>query len=198
MYFLNKIQRLKLLASCDRTNPLGARWIDIRGQLMHSRIGANDSLAAETACQMWAMDRYGNFLVDYDNAGYGRHVLNLTSDQKKGAMMARGQMNHSSFCAGREVVCAGNIFFWNGQLLHIDNSSGHYAPNRQALFNAVNILRNEGAVLDCLRVGVFASNIDPAFYKAYTFLQNGGADWPNQDWGANQDAIYRACNGFQQ
>ncbi len=197
MYFLNKIQRLKLVASCDRTNPLGARWVDIGANLMNSKIDANDFLAAENVCQMWAMDRYGNLFVDYDNSGYGRHVLNLRVDQAKGAITARGQTNHSSFCAGREVVCAGNIFFWKGQMIHIDNSSGHYAPSRQALFNAVSILWNEGAVLDYLRVGVAGKNAPTTFHRAATFLHHGGADWPQQDWSANQDATYRGCIGFQ-
>ena len=196
MYFLNKIQRLKLLATCDRSNPLGPRWMDIAGQLMESKMEANDLLAAEVVCQMWAMDRYGNLFVDYDNSGYGRHVLQLRADQAKGATAARGQTNHSSFCAGREVICAGNIFFWKGQLLHIDNSSGHYAPSRQALYNAVSILWNEGAVLDYLRVGVM-TNAGPTFHKAASFLRHGGADWPSQDWTADQEAIFRRAPGFQ-
>ncbi len=196
MYFLNKIQRLKLLASCDRTNPLGPRWLDISGQLMHSKTEANRSMAEDVVTQMWAMDRYGNLFVDYDNSGYGTHVLNLNRDQQKGAIRARGQTNHSSFCAGREVICAGTIYFWKGQLIHIDNNSGHYAPNRQALFNAVSILWNDGAVLDYLRVGVAGKDAPSTFHRGTTFLHHGGADWPEQDQGVDQEAIFRRCPGF--
>jgi hypothetical protein len=196
MYFLNKIQRLKLLASCDRSNPAGPRWLNISGQAMHSPIQANDFLAEENTLQMWAMDRYGNLFVDFTSAGYGRHVMGIDKNSAAAAINARGVTNHSSFCAGREVICAGNIFFWKGQLLHIDNQSGHYAPSRQALFNAVSILWNEGAVLDYLRVGVASKNA-LAFHRGNTFLQHGRADWPDQNPKSDQNAIYQACNGFQ-
>jgi hypothetical protein len=197
MYFLNKIQRLKLLVQCDKGNTAGPRWVDVSGNLMHSKKLDVDFLGEENACQMWAMDRYGNLFVDYDNQGYGRHVLQVKKDFGAAAIKARGQTNHSSFCAGREVICAGNIFFWKGQLLHIDNGSGHYAPNRQALYNAVSILWNEGAVLDYLRVAVMGGpNVDTKFYKGSTFLANGGADWRQQDWKADQDGIFRACPTF--
>ncbi len=198
MYFLNKIQRLRLLATCDRQNPLGARWVDISGNLMSTKMEANNFLGEENVCQMWAMDRYGNLFVDYDNAGHGRYAMNLNANVVMGAIRSRGQTNHSSFCAGKDVICAGNIFLWKGQLLHIDNGSGHYAPNRQALYNAVSILWNAGAVLDYLRVGVQGGpNVATTFHKGTTFLQNGGADWRQQDWKADQDAIFRAVPGFQ-
>lgn len=197
MYFLNKVQRLRNRVTCDSNNPAGSRWMDIGGNLVHTKISKVDFLGEENACQMWAMDRYGNLFVDYDNAGYGQHVLGKLSGGKAAATKHRGQMNHSSFCAGREVICAGNIFFWKGQLLHIDNGSGHYAPNRQALYSAVSILWNEGAELNYLRVGVMGGpTVDTKFYKGQTFLANGSADWPSQDWKANQNAIYNACPLF--
>jgi hypothetical protein len=98
------------------------------------------------------------------------------------------------------VICAGNIFFWKGQLIHIDNASGHYAPKRNALFKAVSILWNAGAALDYFRVGVMpGANMATIFFKARTFLDNNGAgaDWPQQDWTQDQDNVFAACVGFQ-
>ena len=34
------------------------------------------TMADPNACQLYAMDRYGNLFVDYDNGAYGSLVLN--------------------------------------------------------------------------------------------------------------------------
>jgi hypothetical protein len=193
MYFLNKIQRMRLVATCTDRG-----WVGIRGDLMSTKMDdIQNGIAFPNECQIYAMDRYGNLFVDYPNIGYALHVLGATKGLEKAAQAARGQANHSSFCAGREIICAGNIFFWKGQLIHFDNGSGHYQPNRGALRNAVEILEQQGTDLDILRVSVFDGNTYE-HYKARTFLRNAAhGDWPQQDFGANQDNIYRACPGFQ-
>lgn len=51
-----------------------------------------------------------------------------------------GKFNHSSFLAGGEVLCAGEIVINNGKITHINNQSGHYGPPREDLLKAINML----------------------------------------------------------
>lgn len=171
MYFLNKIARLQKLATKTDDG-----WVDIAGALLSTRVTWAGGLGNETDCQIYAMDRYGNLFVGAHDMG-GR----------------KAQTNHSSFCSGREVICAGNIFFWKGQLIHIDNGSGHYAPTRAFLRKAVEILIEEGTNPDILRVTVHGEGA----YRARTFMQNAlQGDWPQQDQMVNQDNIFHGCAGF--
>ena len=108
-------------------------------------------------------------------------------------------MNHSSFCAGREVISAGMVFFWKGQMIHIDNLSGHYKPTRENLFSAVTILVNDYYAGNCplyLRLGV-ASKDDLSLYTAVKFLQGfQKGDWPEQDQSKDHTLIYKAFPTF--
>jgi len=53
------------------------------------------------------------------------------------------QFNHSSFNAGKDVVCAGVIWVNQGVLVAIDNNSGHYKPSQENLHHAVTLLIQE-------------------------------------------------------
>ena len=55
-------------------------------------------------------------------------------------------MNHSTLCAGRDVICAGTISIKNGVLRGITNTSGHYQPNTDALTQLLRKLRDEDGV----------------------------------------------------
>lgn len=154
MYFLNKIQRLRLLATCVVQAGGATLWEDIKGQKIHTKRVAGTDKGCLNSRQMYAMDRYGNLFVDYDDWGHGALVMNVNKGPKGAAIAARGKSNHSSLCTGREVICAGTVFFWKGQLMHIENSSGHYAPRPAALHSALEILRDAGTNLNYLRVAV--------------------------------------------
>lgn len=43
--------------------------------------------------------------------------------------MGKNPYYHSSYMAGRDVLCAGRIFVRQGKLVGIDNASGHYKPS---------------------------------------------------------------------
>ena len=58
-------------------------------------------------------------------------------------MCIRDRYNHSSFCAGREVICAGLIRINKGDITYISNESGHYTPPPTQLANAIQILAEE-------------------------------------------------------
>jgi hypothetical protein len=77
---------------------------------------------------MYAMDEYGTLFAS------------------PAAGMAHGNQmwNHSSFNAGKDVICAGMIKIHNGTLVYVDNNSGHYKPTRQHLHGMLTIISNEG------------------------------------------------------
>ncbi|MGO8733023.1 MAG: hypothetical protein ACLQVM_09535 [Terriglobia bacterium] len=198
MYFVNKIQRLKLRATCLDQGPAGHRWVDLQGNHMNTLFPNFRTMADPNACQLYALDRYGNLFVDYDNGAYGSLVLNAIQKPAKAAIDFRGYTNHSSLCAGREVICAGMIFFWKGQLIHVDNKSGHYAPKADALFKVVEVLRDGGTNIDYLRVGV-ATATDEKLYVARTFLAGGGGgqpDWPDQNPNNDHTQYFRNVHAF--
>jgi len=94
----------------------------LNGKLMHT--GNND------IGWLYAMDEYGN-------------VVAVNQQGNPGNMQ---QYNHSSLCAGRGVICAGNIIVRDGRLLYIDNASGHYQPTPQHLQNCCVCLVEENEV----------------------------------------------------
>jgi len=198
MYFLNKIQRMRLLAICVPRAGGVTAWENIQGQTLTTKFHSDFPMASLDARQMYAMDRFGNVFVDYDDFGHGTQVMNLpTKGAAKAAITARGKTNHSSLCAGREVICAGMIFFWKGQLIHIDNSSGHYAPKRPALYAAVEILRAAGTNINYLRVGVAKPSGGHDYYTAQHFLNQGWqGDWPSQKDDDKQDHWFAQRPGF--
>ena len=73
---------------------------------------------------IWVMDVRGNFYFDQPQEGV---------------------VHHSSFFGGRErIACAGTITIKDGQILSIDNGSGHYKPPQEFLNQAVARLRELG------------------------------------------------------
>ena len=100
-------------------------------------VGIDDKFFSTESKYGWpyAIDKYGNLFCRDDVA-------------------APGQFNHSSFNAGKDVICAGFIKIENGDLKLISNNSGHYKPRPQQLHNAVQALINEGANLNSAEVEV--------------------------------------------
>lgn len=118
---------------------------------------------------MWAMDRYGNFFV-----------------KAAGAIKGKGAyFNHSSFCAGTDVVCAGVCMFNKGGILvYLDNNSGHYKPDAEAVRSTLAFLNDEGVKISLIRVGLATGHDSIKSYLARTVLNNRGItsardeDWP--------------------
>jgi hypothetical protein len=90
--------------------------------------------------------------------------------------------NHSTFNAGMDVLCAGTITARQGQLLKIQNNSGHYKPTRDHLHNAVLLLNDQG--LDLSAAKVIVGEPDPLrrgkmieydYDNAATFINNKNA-----------------------
>ena len=75
-----------------------------------------------------------SYAVDVDLNIYSRPYQNEGDDLA---------IHHSSYLAGKVVLCAGMIIIDDGKLLHIDNESGHYKPSTSNLLNLLAALRLE-------------------------------------------------------
>jgi hypothetical protein len=78
-----------------------------------------DSKFTTFGTQAYVIDEYGNFYST--NESFGTDV----------------NFNHSTFNAGKDVICAGTLTVAQGELRNITNKSGHYKPTRQNLHNAL-------------------------------------------------------------
>ena len=96
---------------------------------------------------MYAMDEYGT----------------LFASPAAGLATGRQYWNHSSFNAGKDVICAGMLKVHAGTLVYVDNNSGHYKPTRQHFHGMLTIISNEGINL----VGVTALVREPSMAKGY-------------------------------
>ncbi len=125
----------------------------------------------------FAMDRYGN----------------LFSKPTAEASKANLRFNHSTYLAGKEVLCAGTLACKDGHLLKMTNLSGHYRPDAPALRRALIMIGAEGVDLDAVAVDGFGCVVGDGYAKATTFVQTGPlapADWPHPYVGGPGEA----CN----
>jgi hypothetical protein len=123
-------------------------------------------------------DLFNAGLFPYAMDGYGNL---FSSEEEKGPeLAAQGYaiFNHSSFNAGKDVICAGFCIFQDGQLRWMDNNSGHYKPGVEHLLNALQVLASDGADLSETFVGVLnTKNWKQDIYTAHALL--GGARAPD-------------------
>jgi hypothetical protein len=110
---------------------------------------------------MYAMDEYGT----------------LFASAAAGMAVGTQYWNHSSFNAGKDVICAGMIKIHNGTLVYVDNDSGHYRPTRQHLHGMLTIIGNEGINLAGVTVVVkqpapVANFVDRHTLNAALFVAN--------------------------
>lgn len=64
-------------------------------------------------------------------------------------------VHHSSLNAGGPVACAGEMMLIEGEVMEIDNTSGHYTPPAEALDSVVTQLRKLGVDLSRTKVNYF-------------------------------------------
>ncbi len=94
----------------------------------------------------------------YQKNDQGDYVLFSTGDRPQGAIFAIdetgnlyattehkvGEVHHSSLVEGRPVLGAGHIVVQDGVLLHINNNSGHYAPDERMFLQGWNLFEEAG------------------------------------------------------
>lgn len=150
--FLNREQRLAHLVVIQN----GLLYQN--GDLMHQDYFpqyTEPTIYADT----YAVDRYGNI--------YSKKI-------KIGAV----RFNHSSYCAGKAVLCAGTIACQDGKPIYISNMSGHYKPNTAYVAQFLRVLNEEGVDLS----NTLVESMDTKrAVKAMSLLQSAAApqDWPH-------------------
>lgn len=91
--------------------------------------------------------------ISKNHSGY---VLSASGDfysgpHKSGTTFKQTGQYHSSYMAGKPVLCAGEIEIIEGKIKHLNTGSGHYGPAKGYLLNVINALAIAG--------------VDPASYK---------------------------------
>jgi hypothetical protein len=135
-------QRFEMMVSPD---PQG-RLLDSHDALFSTR---------QNQCGIFSMDRYGNLFVEPPD---------LKLDGKF--------FNHSSFNAGNDVTCAGEVVIDQGILTSINNASGHYKPTRSNLHECVKTLHTQGVNLTQAQVIIYGG-VAPVTVNATGFLATG-------------------------
>jgi hypothetical protein len=180
--FLNKIERLKHVVVvdddglCRDVNDVLMNWTNSRGH-------GNRFFIAP-----YAMNKYGTIFTAAQFYR-GENVVTYDKRHQTYGVQELGQFNHSSILAGDDVICAGCIHFgWDastrtitpGVLSSIDNASGHYRPNTEALRTCVNILAEDGVDVRRLRVADWTHFPNVVYYWGDDFL-NGGPTWADDE-----------------
>ncbi|MFE2728531.1 hypothetical protein [Kitasatospora sp. NPDC059327] len=79
-------------------------------------------------------------------AGSGNYIWSVDTAGK--LRIIEGGFNHTVLTGGADVVGTGGFRASNGQVIHLDNRTGHYLPYEdqaaQALQNGVDAFRNAG------------------------------------------------------
>lgn len=120
-----------------RINSSG-KLIDANNQLLTTTSGRNFGGAA-----MFVMDRNGDLFVSMHEED--------------------GKFQHSSLVAGEHLAMAGEIRVERGRITYINNASGHYKPSKAQMNQFINRLRDAGAPLSGVEVGLFGQR--PIFLK---------------------------------
>lgn len=83
--------------------------------------------------------------------------------------------HHSTFVAGAEVLCAGELAAnRDGYLTYISNFSGHYRPLKENLLHFVALLAERGLDLSGVTCGVVSPDGSQQAYPAAAWLAAGG------------------------
>jgi hypothetical protein len=158
--YLSKIQRLQFMLIVE--DGLLKRH---DGSLITLMPGATVHTELEKC--PYAADKYGNIFVTSETDHPGVKI------------------NHTTLCAGHEVLCAGTISIKNGELRAISNNSGHYQPSTAQLLQVLTLLMEAGVPmenvlvvdnaqgqLECTANPFMAGNYKPLLSMRATQLKN--------------------------
>ncbi len=140
----------------DNVAPLSTKWRSTEDPRTKQNLGLPANIGFAHA---WVADKYGNFY----------------SDQPK----AHGTFHHSSFTSGQGILCGGMLVCEQGQLVYIDNGSGHYKPTKDTLLDALDTLKNvHGLDISHTAVGLVTSENNKTYLEEWAsadaFLESGG------------------------
>ena len=116
----------------------------------------------------------------FSGKGFGIWVMS-----KKGKLYVgnhvKGMLHHSSFLAGAEVICGGEMMARGGKILFLSGKSGHYQPRRENVNCALNLFEVSVNNFDDIKVAAWKDGIESPVYLVAprTFLFS--SSW--QTWG---------------
>jgi hypothetical protein len=162
--FLSKLQRLRYLVAVEDGRffrAVDGSPFNSSNHRVHFDLEGNGTEQCIYAC-----DKHGNlFAMTGEESNY--------KDSQGGLV----QINHSTLCAGADVLSAGSISIKDGYLKGLSNNSGHYAPTTNQLQVYLRVF-NETFGVDLMTVIVFDKAIG-IFTTAARFLRNDFSDQVN-------------------
>ncbi len=154
----NRAQRMQYMTMIE-----GGLFYD-GAEKMSCKISTGFGGVETVLARMYAVDKYGNLFTKAINGFNGTYF------------------NHSSFCAGREIICAGTIVCIEGELKFISTNSGHYKPPPPQLQLYLAALAEEDVDLSDVCCAVLDRN-GGRMLRATSLMANARApeDWPHTD-----------------
>lgn len=117
------------------------------------------------------------------NAGMKMFVMNTEGEffvhKKERPTPEKPGCNHSSFFHGAPVAAVGFMHFnEEGDLIAIDDYSGHYKPGKQQVLNVMHALNAQGFDLSKIdfRHRISPDSIDNIIYNAQTWYEENSSD----------------------
>ncbi len=116
----------------------------------------------------------------FSGKGFGIWVMS-----KKGKLYVgnhvKGMLHHSSFLAGAEVICGGEVMARGGKILFLSGKSGHYQPGKENLDCALNLFEVAVNNFDSIKVAAWKDGTESPVYllAPRTFLWS--SNW--KTWG---------------
>jgi hypothetical protein len=102
-------------------------------------------------------------MVDETQTGWAGFALSMAGEFYMAPHVTAGagqraSLYHSSYFAGKGVLCAGTIKIVNGKVVGISNGSGHYAPSAREVVTAVQMLVTHGVSQNGITVWVYPAD----------------------------------------
>lgn len=91
--------------------------------------------------------------------GYAIYVVDQKGQFYVSFESEKDKIHHSSLLAGAPVACAGELLVFQGELILINNQSGHYRPPPKALEQAVHALSTAGIDMSKVLVKTFGVDL---------------------------------------
>lgn len=107
-----------------------AKWVPIDTTSWKTKEGGgNDSRSQKDKHRFWC---WGYVFTKNEEIYVANHAFQETDGKR---------FFHSSYLSGENVLCAGDISFFKGQLTSISNFSGHYQPSMEKIYHVLKFFK---------------------------------------------------------
>ena len=119
----------------------------------------------------------------FSGDGFGIWVMNDKGKMYSGSHV-KGMMHHSSFLAGGDVMCGGEVYAANGKIRFLSAKTGHYQASMHNLMWVLNVLRVSVSNFDEINVLAWSGDnamMVPASKLAFSHYDAWGKLTPEQN-----------------